>query len=104
MANTSGNLNLLVIKINEKNAKEQLVKLVGDIDSDFEEVAVKLVDSVMKKYKSLSSQIKAILKTENRREVESTFLLNNDSYCEEYEYELTKVNKEEFILSLAYTT
>ena len=101
MSNTSGQINLLVLVMNYKNVKEKLIQLVS-IDADFEGVAEEIVDKIMTKNDTLIKMIKAVLKLGKNKEVDSVFLLNNDSYCSGYKYEITKVNEEEVVLSLAY--
>jgi len=101
MSNTSGQINLLVLVMNYKNVKEKLIQLVS-IDADFEGVAEEIVDKIITKNDTLIKMIKAVLKLGKNKEVDSVFLLNNDSYCSGYEYEITKVNEEEVVLSLAY--
>ena len=111
MSNTSGQINLVVLVVNHKNVKEKLIQLVS-IDSDYEEVAEEIVDKIIPKDKNkpLEKMIKEVLKLKRHKEVESTFMLNNNTYCSGYEYEITKVDKsvlpsqEEVVLSLAYTT
>jgi len=107
MSNTSGQINLLVLVINHKNVKEKLISLVS-IDSDYEEVAEEIVNTIIFKNDTLTKMIKAVLQFKKHKEVDSRFLLNNDTYCSGYEYEITKVDRsvipsqEEVVLSLAY--
>jgi hypothetical protein len=103
MANVTGKINLFVILLNKTEHKDELIKLV-QIDEDFTGVAESIVDKIISKRNTLDSRIKSILTLGNVKGVESTFLLNNPSFCGGYEYEITRVNKDEVLLSLSYTT
>jgi hypothetical protein len=107
MSNTTGQINLVVLVINHKNVKEKLIELIS-IDSDYQDVAEEIANTIIFKHDTLTKMIKAAIKFEKHKEVESRFILNNDTYCSGYEYEITKVDRsvvpsqEEVVLSLAY--
>ena len=103
MSNHSSELSLSVFVIDRNEPKEVLVEIVN-LDSDYQEVSEKIVDAILKRTKSLEKRIEKVLNIMSYRGVESTFLLNNDTYCGGYQHEITDIGNNKVVLSLAYTS
>jgi hypothetical protein len=112
MSNYNGSINKRIVKINEKNIIKKLIILMGGIDSDYEVLAPIIVPRITKEKKTLKAKIEALLNfqyptdsevAQDEEFPESVFLLNNSTYCDGFDYEITPIKKGEVLLSLFYT-
>jgi len=103
MSNHSNNLSLSVFVIDRNNPKEGLMDIVN-LDSDYQEVSEKIVDGILKRVKTLEKRIEKVLTLTSYKGLESTFLLNNDTYCSDFIYKITNISEDKVVLSLSYTS
>jgi hypothetical protein len=121
MGNYQGKLNTLRVYVAYDNPKPGLVKIIDSLDSDYEEYSEKIADNIINDPKNdgdVVSMIDALLlghfgevmeySEEFGKEVNvlddiSTFLLQNCTYCESYEFEIQHIRKGEQLI-LSYIT
>jgi ABC-type cobalamin/Fe3+-siderophores transport system ATPase subunit len=112
MGNYSGKTNLLKVKVNTKNPKKGLVKIIESLDSDYEEYADQIVDNIMAENDDVIEMVDAVIggrfgevmeKGDDGEEYNvlddmSTFFLQNDSYCSGFESEIVHCGDHELVI------
>ncbi len=113
MGNYTGSKHKLTVKITEKNVITKLIELMSNIDSDYEILAPIIIPRIIKNKKTLTTKIEALLNFDSPTDEEieqddqfadSTFLLNNSSYCSNFEYTIKENEKGGVTLVLTFET
>lgn len=114
MGNYVGKLHLLKVYVDYDNPKEGLVEIITSLDSDYEEFAEQIADNIINNPKNddVVEMIDSLLSGDFGEIIEdginildeiSTFILQNDTYCQSYEYDIQHIKNGEQ-LTLTYLT
>ena len=108
MSNYENKLNLRLYRIGKDNVEDGLAHMIADIDSDFEEEAPAIAREIYDSNTTIIGAIEDALNMRTSIELAdmSQFLLQNKTYCKEYDYIITSTtdDSDDFIVALAFIT
>lgn len=104
MGNYSGQKHIKTVTVRDRNVINGLSSIIS-IDADYEERAMEIASKIIKENEGLTTEelIQKTLEFDKIEEDESTFILNNDSYCSGYDSFMQR-NGDKVVVKIIYNT
>ena len=108
MGNYNNKLSLSLYRISKDGLEEGLVQMINEIDSDFQPMAEEIVADIVENNDTVIGAIEDALHMRTNIDLGdiSPWLINNETYCQQYDYVVTTTtdDSDDYIVALALVT